>query len=325
MARKDVFKNALESLIKAEPVAPRPMGGKSILQSAALGAVDSSLARGLQLAELDPAQIIDSEYADRLPYGEAELADLIESIRQNGQQIPILVQREEGERYRIIYGRRRLAALRKLGLKVRALITRMDDDQRIIAQGVENTVRQELSFIEKALFAHRLREGGVEDATIRQALNIDVDAPKATTISTMKMVVETLGPDLILAIGRAPSIGRPRWRALADLYRARDAAFSAENFYKAIYSATAGAEEDLSEARFKAAFAYLGAARPAAAKAPETMIKRGSGKITFTFSQAESPAFYAWIDRHAESLISELKARWDVEQQKETGKEARES
>ena len=324
MARKDVFKNALESLIKAEHTAPRPAGGKSILQSAALGAVDSSLARGLQLAELDPSQIIDSEFVDRLPYSENDLADLIESIRANGQQIPILVQREEDNRYRIIYGRRRLAAIRVLGQKVRALITRMDDEQRIIAQGVENTVRQELSFIEKALFAHRLREGGIEDATIRQALNIDVDAPKASTISTMKMVVESLGADLITAIGRAPGIGRPRWRSLAELYRDKSETFSDEKLVEILQKPYGGTEDEPSDLRFKAVFAYLTSvqakAEPKIAVSTSPLpaqIKRGAGKLVLTFTRQENPAFHAWVDAQAETLIRDLHDRWVIEQQKQ--------
>ncbi len=54
MARKDVFKGTLEALINP-PARPH---SKSILQSAALGAVESGLARGLQLTELEPDQII---------------------------------------------------------------------------------------------------------------------------------------------------------------------------------------------------------------------------------------------------------------------------
>jgi len=91
MARKDVFKGTLEALINP-PARPH---SKSILQSAALGAVESGLARGLQLTELEPDQIIQSEFEDRLPYDDASLADLVESIKAHGQQIPILVQRAE--------------------------------------------------------------------------------------------------------------------------------------------------------------------------------------------------------------------------------------
>jgi len=218
MARKDVFKGALEAMINAQD-APARARSKSILQSGALGAVESGSARGLQLLDPEPDQIAQSEFEDRLPYDTAELADLVASIRDHGQQIPILVQRTGPGLFRVIYGRRRIAAARALGQTVRALFTQMDDEQRIIAQGIESSVRQDLSFIEKAMFAHRLRDAEVPDATIRASLGIDAGAPEATTLSTMKMVVEILGEDLIQAIGRAPGIGWPRWRALAETFR----------------------------------------------------------------------------------------------------------
>lgn len=330
MARKDVFKNALESLINPASPALRPAnGGKSILQSAALGGVDSGLARSLQLAELDPALISESEFEDRLPYGPADLADLIASIRDNGQQIPILVHRSGANQYQIIYGRRRLAAIRQLGEKVRALITEMDDQQRIIAQGVENSVRRDLSFIEKAIFAHRLRQAEVDDATIRQALNIDIGAPKATTISTMKMVVETLGEDLIHTIGRAPGIGRPRWRSLAELYRDKSAAFADAN-HAAIMTVAETAtvieteDDDSSDQRFMAVLSYLseiGASRPAPtssavgqevvdAEQPLANIKRSKAGLSLQFSAKQNPGFAAWVDANAEMLIRDLYAQY---------------
>ena len=109
MSRKDVFKGALEALINPTEGPVRPQS-KSILQSAALGGVENGLARGLQLVDLEPDQIYQSEFEDRLPYDEASLSDLIASIREHGQQIPILVQRQAPNAYRVIYGRRRIAA-----------------------------------------------------------------------------------------------------------------------------------------------------------------------------------------------------------------------
>lgn len=332
MARKDVFAGALASLMNTEGgTSPRSGAGKSILHSSALGAVETGLARGLQLTELDPGLVHESEFADRLPYGEADLQDLIESIRQNGQQIPILVQREATDQYRVVYGRRRLAAARSLGIKVRALVTQLDDAERIIAQGVENTVRTDLSFIEKAMFAHRLRSGGIDEATIRQALNIDVGAPKATTISSMKMVVEALGEPLILSIGRAPGIGRPRWRALAELLRERETEFAAANpaaiiDHLAAEPLKAHPDLDASDQRFARAFAYLKALSAPARPAPAPRlaeIKRSRTAVTLTFRRESNPEFHAWVAAQAESLLDDLQKRWEDEQTSQPAKEAR--
>ena len=100
MARKDIFKGTLEALINPPDSPARPTS-KSILHSAALGGVENGLARGLQLLDLDPDQISQSEFEDRMPYDESALADLIESMREHGQQIPILVQRASGSAFRV--------------------------------------------------------------------------------------------------------------------------------------------------------------------------------------------------------------------------------
>lgn len=320
MARKDVFKGTLEALIN--PPA-RPMS-KSILQSAALGAVESGMARGLQLTELEPDQIAQSDYEDRLPYDETALADLIESIRTHGQQIPVLVQRAEDGLFRIIYGRRRLAAAKALGLKVRALVTQMDAEQRIIAQGIENSVRQDLSFIEKAMFAHRLREAGVEETTIRSALNIDVGTPKATTISTMKMVIETLGEDLVLAIGRAPGIGRPRWRSLAETFRAQVSNTPEDR--AAFIAALGGTPEfaganhddavDPSDARFARVVAML-TPQPTPDRSSSTVdpsavgrVKASRSAFEVTVRAKDNPEFHAWLVAQGDRLLQSWHDEW---------------
>lgn len=334
MARKDVFKGTLEALINP-PARPH---SKSILQSAALGAVESGLARGLQLTELEPDQIIQSEFEDRLPYDDASLADLVESIKAHGQQIPILVQRAEDGHFRIIYGRRRLAAVRALGLKVRALVTQMDDEQRIIAQGIENSVRQDLSFIEKAMFAHRLRESGVEDGTIRAALNIDLGSPKATTISTMKMVVETLGEDIILAIGRAPGIGRPRWRALADAIRGRTASFAQEDRQAIISAIMSGPEfaaanqedgPDPSDMRFARAVSIL-SSKPSHTSPQQTDVANSVGQIkasrsafAVTVRAKDNPEFHSWLVAKGDRLLQAWHDEWQSEVNSNPNKEAR--
>jgi len=342
MARKDVFKGALEALINPPDSPVRPQS-KSILQTGALGAVESGLARGLQLLDLEPDQIAQSEFEDRLPYDQADLGDLIDSMRAHGQQIPILVQRLGPHEFRVIYGRRRIAAARALGQPVRALVTQMDDEQRILAQGIENTVRQDLSFIEKALFAHRLREAEIPDATIRASLNIDVGAPKATTLSTMKMVIETLGEDLIHAIGRAPGIGRPRWRALAEAYRDNSARFGAEDraaLITDIASQPGFASEnpddpsgdDASDARFKRAMRLISAPKTpqagpetaaGAGNSPVATIKRTRTALTLIVRAKDNPEFHAWLDEHAESLLKALHDQWNDEDRHQPPKEAR--
>jgi ParB family chromosome partitioning protein len=135
------------------------------------------------------------------------------SIHEHGQQVPVLVRPHptEPDHYQIVYGRRRVAALRALGQPVKALIRDLDDKALIIAQGQENAARQDLSFIEKVNFARQMQEAGYDRKTICAALHID-----KTVISRMLKIADGVPVRLIEAIGTAPGIGRNRWVALAD-------------------------------------------------------------------------------------------------------------
>ncbi len=77
------------------------------------------------------------------------LDELVSSIREHGQKVPVLVRRTQDGALEIVYGRRRLLACRQLGQKVRATVMEMTDEEALIAQGVENNARQDPSFIER--------------------------------------------------------------------------------------------------------------------------------------------------------------------------------
>ncbi|MFX8852474.1 ParB N-terminal domain-containing protein, partial [Acinetobacter baumannii] len=75
--------------------------------------------------------------------------------------------------FQVIYGHRRWRAAKDLGLLVKAIVVAYDDRELAIAQGIENAARQDLSWIEKALFAFRMEDAGVKARDIRAALSID--------------------------------------------------------------------------------------------------------------------------------------------------------
>lgn len=185
----------------------------------------SGMARSLHAAaaasirEIDVNSIEGSAYKDRLEFDEDEITDLAASIAAQGQLIPILVSPLPQGRFRIVYGRRRLEALRRLGLPARALVRDLNEDQAIIAQGQENSFRKDLSWIEKAAFARQLLEDGRSDELVCDALNIDQKArrsgDKLTGLSRMKQVTTRLALALIEAVGPAPKVGRDRWYDLS--------------------------------------------------------------------------------------------------------------
>jgi len=171
--------------------------------------IEKSLADGQSVIEIDPSVIDPSFVQDRM---DGEIDGLRESIREQGQQVPILVRlhpTEEG-RYQVAFGHRRLRALKDIGIKAKAIVRELTDEQLVIAQGQENNEREDLSFIEKARFAARLKDRFSRDV-IMSSLSID-----RTTLSTMLQILDGLSDALIDAIGPAPGIGRPSWQKMSD-------------------------------------------------------------------------------------------------------------
>jgi len=115
--------------------------------------IERRLAEGHAVVELDAALIEPSFVQDRMP---GDIDGLLASIREQGQQVPILVRPhpEQPGKYQVGFGHRRLRAVFELGLPVKAVVRDLTDEQLVIAQGQENNEREDLTFIEKARFAH---------------------------------------------------------------------------------------------------------------------------------------------------------------------------
>lgn len=199
----------------------------------AVGAVSRSIEqiRAQGVAEIAPDLIDASFVEDRLGEASEDLASLVASMRDHGQQVPILVRPhpEVAGRYQIAYGRRRLRAAVALGRTVRAFVRPLTDEQLVVAQGQENIERKDLSFIERALFAAQLELRGFSRETIMAALGVD-----KTGLSRLISSATRIPADVIRAVGPAPKTGRDRWSELAvvlddaeALERARAAAGAA--------------------------------------------------------------------------------------------------
>ena len=204
--------------IGEEPAAGGPKAERERAKVGSLRIFESVLAeplRGESVVELDPGLVDDSLLPDRIPTtDDPAYDDLVESIAENGQQQPIIVRPHPSRagRFQIACGHRRTRAAQQLGQTVRAIVRPLSDVQLVVAQGVENSERANLSFIEKALFAFRLNENGFSRAAIRTAIG-----PSRTDLATMLSLVARLPLEVILAVGPAPAIGRPRWITLDRL------------------------------------------------------------------------------------------------------------
>ncbi len=315
----------LDSLAAAgTPPAPGSMMSSNRALRSARDAVDAH-----HVWELDPVEIEDERYSDRLDPKDVD--DLCASIEQNGQTVPILVRRHptETNRYLLVYGRRRLEAIRASDKvkKVRALIANLDDTAALRAQVSENTGRRDLSYIERALFAQELLASGFgSQAQIAEVLNVTRSA-----VSMSISVAKSIGTDLARAIGPAHGIGRPRWESLAkelsntgmgmdELCRV---ASDARGKAAAVEQAEEEPQLDPSVAAFEAVVRHVKKTtgpslgrkpRPKATPllidgAPAGAIKRSARAVRLDLTDVDD-AFAQWLDARAQDVLDELHDRW---------------
>lgn len=282
-------------------------GDKTARTSApALGALQGSLA---SIREIDPQLIDDWGPADRLEEFTAVNAEedaegfeaLKESIKNTGQQVPILVRRSKIDgRYEAIYGRRRLRACRELEIRVRANVQDLDDATALLAKGLENAARRNLSFYEKARFAEAIREAGHDTTTVRQVLNLS-----KSSLSHLTKVTENVPRKVGDQIGVAPKSGRPKWTALAELFGSGK--LSETLALRALASAASLSSDERVEALLREA-AKRGRRQSASQKAGTAIggvsIKSDRSAVSLSVKKSgKHAAFAAWLDENIEDII----------------------
>ncbi|MGB3391204.1 MAG: ParB/RepB/Spo0J family partition protein, partial [Pseudaminobacter sp.] len=146
-----------------KPIAPRVTSGavkslKDTFSHVERGYQDlrEQLATGSVAIEIEPHLVDPSPYADRFEEQDAGSYEALKaSIREHGQEIPILVREHPSDptRYQSAYGHRRVRVARELGIKVKGYVRQLSDEDLVVAQGIENSAREDPSFIERAIFA----------------------------------------------------------------------------------------------------------------------------------------------------------------------------
>lgn len=267
--------------------------------------IERRLAEGQAVVELETSSIEPSFVQDRM---QGEIDGLLASIREQGQQVPILVRPHPDQpgRYQVAFGHRRLRAVSDLGLPVKAVVRELTDEQLVVAQGQENNEREDLTFIEKARFAHRLNKQFSREIVIA-AMSID-----KSNLSKMLLIVDALPSELIDAIGSAPGVGRPSWQQLAELLEKAASPVEAINF------ASSTEVQTLSSAdRFKAVVDRLKPRRiarglPDVMSTPDgdrlAQVTQSKSKLEITIDRKATPDFAAFVLEHLPALYQEHRA-----------------
>jgi ParB family transcriptional regulator, chromosome partitioning protein len=285
-------------------------GVKSTLKDVASNAV----------REISVDTIEENGPKDRFSFTDADVATLAESIKAHGQQVPIMVRpiADKPGHYRIVYGRRRLRALRSLGVPAKALVRSLTDEEAILAQGQENTQRLDPSFIEKALFAAELATSGYEQAVILDALAVD-----KPMLSRMTKVARSIPKPVIEMIGSAHGIGRRRWEELAD--QAQDDSLDLEQIITTLeLEAATNSEGRFGLVSAAATQIQKSLATKKSTASPTLSIKLQDGTalaevketaraLTFKLSKSEAPEFAQWMLNNAEAELTRLYEAWQSE------------
>jgi ParB family chromosome partitioning protein len=245
--------------------------------------LDRLLKDGDHIVDVDPNDVAPSPIPDRFDgsYDDAAIEDIVASIKERGQIVPGLIRPHiaGGQSYQIVFGRRRLAAVKALGLKFRAIVRDLSDEQAIVFQGEENTNRNDLSFIEKCAFAFSQEQAGYRRDVICASLSTG-----KSHISEMLRIASTVPRATLHAIGAAPDVGRRRWIDFAEVFAARTDAV------ECVQQALATVPPAIGTDRFAIALGALKteAPREPVADAAQTAEIRANGFLLATVSYPKS-------------------------------------
>lgn len=141
--------------------------------------------QGLQ--EIPIHQIRANPYQPRQSFDEQELAQLSESLRQNGMLQPVIVRRRGDGVYELVAGERRWRAAQMAGWpKIPVVIRNCGDDEAMILALEENLQRNDLNPIETArAYTRLMAEFGLTQDLVAQRLGKD-----RSTVANMARLVQ---------------------------------------------------------------------------------------------------------------------------------------
>jgi ParB family chromosome partitioning protein len=120
-------------------------------------------------------QILPNRYQPRTTFGEAELEELAQSVKEHGVLQPIVVRRKGDGMYELIAGERRFRAAKISGMTAIPALVRNSNDEKALALAlVENIQRQNLNPMEEAkAYSRLLGEFGLTQDLVSRSVGKD--------------------------------------------------------------------------------------------------------------------------------------------------------
>lgn len=164
---------------KPEPVKRKVLGrGLSAL-------LPGSEEREIEFLRIPVDRIRAGPQQPRHTFSSAELAELVESVREKGVLQPVLVRPTESG-YELVAGERRLRAAQAAGVEtVPAILKKLSDRESLEAALVENVQREDLNAIDLARAYHRL---GQEFSLSQEEIARRVGKDRATVANTVRLL-----------------------------------------------------------------------------------------------------------------------------------------
>ena len=162
-------------------------------------------------AEIPVEAIRANPFQPRGDFDPARLAELADSIRENGLLQPVVV-RPVGEAFEIVVGERRFRAVQSLGwTSVPALVRTLDDEQMLVVALVENLQRHDLSALEEARGYRRLME---DFGLTQEEVGRHVGRNRSTVANALRLLAL---PEAVLGLLANGQLSAGHGRALLTL------------------------------------------------------------------------------------------------------------
>ena len=162
-------------------------------------------------AEIPVEAIQANPFQPRGDFDPDRLAELADSIRENGLLQPVVV-RPVGDAFEIVVGERRFRAIQRLGwTSVPALVRPLDDQQMLVVALVENLQRHDLSALEEARGYRRLmRDFGLTQEEVGRYMGRD----RSTVANALRLLAL---PEAVLGLLAKGNLSAGHGRALLTL------------------------------------------------------------------------------------------------------------
>lgn len=162
------------------------------------------------LREIEISKIIPNKHQPRREFDNGKIAELAESIKQNGLLQSITVRELDNGFYELVAGERRFIALQHLQYPTtKAIVKELTDSQMATLSLIENVQREELSPIEEARAYQKLLEInqitqeelakslGKTQATIANKIRLLKLSPKVIDAISKKKITERHGRAMV--------------------------------------------------------------------------------------------------------------------------------